>query len=271
MQEFNPNLTGYAYRDSYINEPDSRLNAAIIAAMSKDMPYMANILINRMKNDPTIDIKRHWKLISIFIGNNDFCSEICVLDTPQSIIEMHRNNLVKTLRILRNSLPRTFVAILSMPHLQVVNDVEEGRFSFFLYIVKNIYCTCLVSQRFKDRRTEYYNMIDRWHKLEEEVAEYPEFHKKDFTVVVLPVAKNLNIMSDADGLPDLSYLSADRFHASQKSHAIFGNGLWNNLLEPIGNRTDRFQPLFKKFLCPTADRPFLVTRENSRLRNKPGG
>lgn len=41
------------------------------------------------------------------------------------------------------------------------------------------------------------------------------------------------------------------------------NSLWNNLLQPIGNKTTFLTSLFKTFLCPTSKRPYLITRENS--------
>lgn len=47
-------------------------------------------------------------------------------------------------------------------------------------------------------------------------------------------------------------------------HIIQGaNSLWNNLLQPIGNKTISWTSLFKSFLCPTSKRPYLITRENS--------
>lgn len=42
------------------------------------------------------------------------------------------------------------------------------------------------------------------------------------------------------------------------------NNLWNSLLEPVGNKSTSWTPIFEKFLCPTSERPFLMTRENSK-------
>ncbi|KAF3430202.1 hypothetical protein E2986_13226 [Frieseomelitta varia] len=53
----------------------------------------------------------------------------------------------------------------------------------------------------------------------EEVADYPEFHRNDFSIVVSPVFKHAKIPFTEDGYIDLSYLSADCFHLSQKSNA----------------------------------------------------
>lgn len=42
------------------------------------------------------------------------------------------------------------------------------------------------------------------------------------------------------------------------------NGIWNNMLEPIGAKTTNWQDLFEKFLCPTPERPYFATLKNSR-------
>ncbi|XP_076389006.1 phospholipase B1, membrane-associated-like isoform X2 [Megachile rotundata] len=76
LKEFNPNLIGYSLGDTYTSNPDSQFNVAEFAAMAKDMPFMARYLVDRMKQDPRVNIKKHWKLISILIGHNDLCNEI---------------------------------------------------------------------------------------------------------------------------------------------------------------------------------------------------
>ena len=61
--------------------------------------------------------------------------------------------------------------------------------------------------------------FSRWQEIDEEVANYPEFHRNDFTIVVSLISKHPKIPLAEDGYPDLSYLSADCFHLSQKSNA----------------------------------------------------
>ena len=60
----------------------------------------------------------------------------------------------------------------------------------------------------------------RWQNIDEEVANYPEFHRNDFTVEFLPTLKDAKIPLAEDGFTDLSYLNADCFHWSQKLHAL---------------------------------------------------
>ncbi|XP_076764145.1 phospholipase B1, membrane-associated [Xylocopa sonorina] len=268
LKEYNPKLVGYALGDSLTKHPASQLNVAETAAMSKDMPFMAKYLVNKIKKDPRIDIKRHWKLVSLFIGSNDFCSEMCSIPSPWSILKDHKTDLVAALRILRDNLPRTFVALNLAAHLKTIIDTRKGRHSLHCDFTTTVECSCLFTLQFRARRPEYYEIMKRWQDLEEEIADYPEFHRDDFTVVAQPTIKNVFIPRAEDGYADMTYLSADCFHISQKTNALYANGLWNNLLQPVGNKSDHWEPLFKKFLCPTSERPFLATRENSQDSEK---
>lgn len=62
LKEFNPNLVGYSWRSSITIERASQFNVAEGGAVSEDMPYMSSVLIKRIKNDPRVDLKKHWKV-----------------------------------------------------------------------------------------------------------------------------------------------------------------------------------------------------------------
>ncbi|XP_017798889.1 PREDICTED: phospholipase B1, membrane-associated-like [Habropoda laboriosa] len=267
LKEFNPNLVGYALGDSLTSHPASQLNVAELGAMSKDMPFMAKYLVNRIRNDSRIDINKHWKLISISIGSNDFCAEMCAVSSPWSLIENHKIDLINTLRILRDNLPRTFLTLNLPPHLEALIATRQGRSSLKCYAMTNLECPCLFALQYRDRRPEYYDIMRSWQELEEEIANYEEFQTDDFTVVTLPTLKRVTIPLAEDGYSDVSYLSADCFHVSQKANARFANGIWNNLLEPIGNKTERWYAPYERFLCPTEERPYLMTIKSTVKEN----
>lgn len=182
LQEFNPALMGYAKTDSLTIQSESRLNVAEIGAMSKDMPYMAKILLKRIKNDPKIDVKKHWKVnvwqyheqlwiivssnmiafqyITFMIGPNDFCSDICWMKSPWIALKNHKRDLIETLRILRDNLPRTFVGLIPPPHLQTLVELNHTeRTSFFCDIMTNLECSCLFGLKFRHFRQEYYDVM----------------------------------------------------------------------------------------------------------------
>lgn len=56
--------------------------------------------------------------------------------------------------------------------------------------------------------------------MDEDVAGYPEFHTEQFTVEVLSGIKKAQVPMTEDGYPDLSYMTYDCFHVSQKSNAL---------------------------------------------------
>lgn len=103
-----------------------RFNVAEIAAMSQDLPYQAKNLVKRMMSDSKVDIQNHWKLITILIGANDFCSNVCYFENPSQILLDHEQNLIRALRILRDHLPRTMVNVASTPSAYTVNNVSSN-------------------------------------------------------------------------------------------------------------------------------------------------
>uniref|UniRef100_A0A182YTC0 Phospholipase B1, membrane-associated n=1 Tax=Anopheles stephensi TaxID=30069 RepID=A0A182YTC0_ANOST len=113
LKVFNPNLNGYVVADSLSIDRESRFDVAEIGAMSQDLPHQARNLIKRMQADRSVDMKHHWKLITILIGHNDFCSRVCYLPTPEKALYQHEQNLLQTLRLLRKYLPRAMINIVA--------------------------------------------------------------------------------------------------------------------------------------------------------------
>lgn len=54
-------------------------------------------------------------MITIQVGSNDLCSDMCWRRDPESLPEQHRQDLREALRILKKNLPRTFVNIATQP------------------------------------------------------------------------------------------------------------------------------------------------------------
>lgn len=50
---------------------------------------------------------KHWKLITITVGVNDFCLDVCQQNaSPRRISQRQEDNIIKTLRIIRDTMPR---------------------------------------------------------------------------------------------------------------------------------------------------------------------
>lgn len=263
LKEFNPNLIGYATKDSFINHIYSQLNVAEASAMSRDMPFMSNELIKRIKNNPKINLKEDWKMISLLIGGNDFCSDICYHKNPKIVIENHRQDLLQTIRNLRDNLPRTILNLILAPHLSTIRGVTLQNRPPICYFTHNTLCPCLFGLQFRNKQKLFDEIMTNWQNIEKEIADKEEFDRDDFTVVAQPFTENYDIKRYKNGLVDYSVFSFDCFHLSQKEHGRSATSLWNNLLEPVGTKSSFPYETFN-FLCPSEEHPFIYTRRNSK-------
>ncbi|XP_063975285.1 phospholipase B1, membrane-associated-like isoform X2 [Diachasmimorpha longicaudata] len=264
LKEFNGNLFGFATRDAWSHHPESQFNVAESTSMSRDMPYMAKSLISRMRSDPRVDMTNHWKLVSIFIGANDICSDICYNPSAWASLDNHKADMLTTLRLLKDNLPRTLVSIVPVPDIKTLVEMK-GR-SKLCRITTDIECSCGFGLRFRHRRQEFFEINRRWIDLDEAIGTYPEFQTKDFAVVVQPITGNAQFPTLPDGRTDFRYLSADCFHLSQIANARTAFSIWRDLLEPVDQKTrswDELDPDLGNFPCPTRERPFIATSGNS--------
>ncbi|KAK2582428.1 hypothetical protein KPH14_004738 [Odynerus spinipes] len=236
LKEYNPNLYGYAAADFSTLEEGSKFNIAEAAAESKDMPYMALTLVKRLKNDPKVDMKKHWKHISLMIGSNDFCSELCYASSPSKLFKDHERDIVEALRIIRDNVPRAFVSLIPPPSLNALVATREGRPSIYCDVITDLECPCMFGLRYRKKRPEYYALMKRWQYLDIEISKYPEFQRDDFAVVAQPVLVNASIPVFKDGYTDMTYLAADCFHLTQKMNAVYANTLWNSLFLPLSKK-----------------------------------
>ncbi|XP_037956323.1 phospholipase B1, membrane-associated-like, partial [Teleopsis dalmanni] len=124
LKEFNPNLYGYSLRDGLSTDRSSKFNVAELGAMSRDIPYEAKILVKRMQRDPLVNMTDHWKMITLLIGNNDFCTDMCYYSNPQVVIKQHERNMLKAYRYLRDTVPRLILNIVPPPNLRLLTKLS---------------------------------------------------------------------------------------------------------------------------------------------------
>ncbi|XP_053670197.1 phospholipase B1, membrane-associated-like [Anopheles nili] len=264
LKVFNPQLVGYSYGDAYPFHRDSQFNMAEIGAVSYDIPYMARAMVQRIRRDPRVDWKRDWKLVTIAIGGNDICTFVCTMRFPEQLPSKHRLRLQRTLRYLRDNMPRTFVNLVSVP--SVAKVVMLSRKPFACQSLHHGECSCWVGQLYNQSdasRDRWARIQDQYTRVEKEIAESQEFRGLDeFAVVYQPWSLNVSMKMNGKDI-DYSLLSYDCFHMSQKGNAFAGTALWNNMLEPVGKKSPNWRPLFKNFKCPTKESPYLATYDNS--------
>ncbi|NXK30838.1 PLB1 Phospholipase, partial [Piprites chloris] len=94
-------------------------------------------------------------------------------------------------------------------------------------------------------------------------------NREDFAVVMQPFFRNTLLPLDSTSRPDLSFFAADCFHFSVRGYAEMAMALWNNMLEPVGEKQtyNNFTLDRSKLKCPNPEKPFLFTRRNSGFGN----
>ncbi|KAL6259485.1 hypothetical protein P5V15_009404 [Pogonomyrmex californicus] len=264
LKVFNPKLTGYSTGTGEFISTAAKLNIAFPVAATEDALQQARILVQRIKNNPRINVKKHWKLITILFGANDICSAQCY-DPQQFSPLRHVLHLRRTLDFLRVALPRTLVNL--VPAIDVTVSVRVTQ-STICNILHPLYCACM----HKGSQPEM--AASKMSQLYQQAAETLVYsgrydNSSDFTVVLQPFIKLFNAPNaNPNRAPpiDSNLVTYDCFHFSQKGHALGANLLWNNMLEPVGNKTEKGLPrILEKVLCPTENAPYIFTNVNSRF------
>ncbi|XP_046416826.1 phospholipase B1, membrane-associated-like isoform X1 [Neodiprion fabricii] len=269
MKEFNPNLTGYSTGNGEFISKQAKLNVAFPVAATEDALHQARILVRRIKNDPTIDMKRDWKLVTIFFGANDICSAQCY-KPEQFSPSRHALHLRRTLDYLRATLPRTLVNV--VPVLDVTVSIRVPT-STMCNLLHPLYCACMHEGNEPDITGSV--MSRQYQQAAESLVLSGRYDTtQDFTVVYQPFTELFNAPNSNprnSEVLDQTLVTYDCFHFSQKGHALGGNLLWNNLLEPVGNKTDNGKPrIMERLVCPSARTPYIFTNVNSRYYYETG-
>ncbi|KAK5650365.1 hypothetical protein RI129_001394 [Pyrocoelia pectoralis] len=263
LKEFNSNLTGYSTGTGELLSKNSQLNVAFPVAADADALAQAKVLVARLKKLKGANIYESWKMITIFFGANDLCSAQC-FNAEESSPERHAQKLMAALDYLQKNLPRTFVNLI--PVLDVSVSLRVRR-SFMCKLMHMLYCTCFHRDG-PNPMHEVPKMVKQYQRAEKELILSGRYEKDDFTVVLQPFMTLFNAPTDLrklyDEAIDISYITHDCFHFSQKGHALAANLLWNNLLQPVGRKSvNNLRYVMEKVECPSSRAPYLFTNKNS--------
>ncbi|KAI2654363.1 Phospholipase B1, membrane-associated [Labeo rohita] len=270
LKEFNPSLTGYSVEKGGENSANSFLNQAVPGATADDMVKQAQAVIKILKEDTRIDFYNDWKIITVFIGGNDICAHCS--DTryysPENIVKYLREGL----DILHNEVPRALVNLVELLDITPLRRFHQDPSLGCPTWLVNMLCNCVlkpVDGSYEFERLQEFNQA--YQRGMRELVDSGRYDTRDdFTVVLQPFFRNVFLPVLEDGRPDKSYFTPDCFHLSQKAHTLMARALWNNLLEPLGNKTDSHDfaagiPL----KCPEKSTPFLRTYVNSNYVYNP--
>lgn len=264
LKEFNPNVTGFSEGICKATSRSSFLNQAVAGAKSADMVAQVNTLVNLMKTDTRIDFQNDWKVITMFIGGNDIC-DFCTDTTffsPSNIAI----RIQQALDILHKEVPRAVVNLVELLNVVPLRDLHKdpslGCPTWFV----NYVCPCVL--RPKDGTTDLQKVADfnqAYQLVMRQLIDSGRYDTHDnFTVILQPFMREVHLPMLENGHPDRSFFTPDCFHLSQKAHTLMARALWNNMLEPVGNKT--FTQDFEagiELKCPSETHPFIRTAVNS--------
>lgn len=131
------------------------------------------------------------------------------------------------------------------------------------YLARPVECSCIFGQKFSRNRELFRKLERKFTRIMERISYLPEFHTDDFTVVYQPFFKDASVFYRNESQPDITLLAIDCVHLSQKGHAVSANGIWNNMMEPVGRKSHGFNHLFRTFNCPSLRNPYIYTNYNS--------
>uniref|UniRef100_A0AAV2KGS2 Phospholipase B1, membrane-associated n=1 Tax=Knipowitschia caucasica TaxID=637954 RepID=A0AAV2KGS2_KNICA len=264
LKYFNPGLKGFSVGTGRETSPQASLNQAVAGATSQSLQKQVRALVERMKNDSRINITEDWKLITVFIGGNDMC-DFCKNSLKYSV-KTYITNVMETLDYLHKEVPRTLVNLVEPLHIAPLREMHlDPSLKCPTWLV-NILCPCVILPKENSAALEQLNALNRNYQIAlHQLVESGRYDtRQDFSVVVQPFFREIVVPKLADGRPDRSFFSPDCFHLSQKAQTMMARSLWNNMLEPLGNKTTKQDFMADVALkCPTKASPYLRTYNNS--------
>ncbi|AWP16316.1 putative phospholipase B1 membrane-associated [Scophthalmus maximus] len=264
LREFSSNLTGFSEGVGSEDSPKAFLNQAVAGAKSGDMVRQVRVLVDKMKEDVRIDFHNDWKVITMFIGGNDLC-DFCtdsVIFSPRNVASRIR----QALDILHSEVPRAIVNLIELLDIVPLRDLHRDKSLGCPTWFVGLICPCVLKP--KEGSSELHKVEDfnrAYQRAMRELLDSGRYDTRDnFTVVLQPFMRDIVLPKLENGRPDRSFFSPDCFHLSQKAHTLMARALWNNMLEPVGNKTvtqDFTAGIDLK--CPSETSPFFRTAVNS--------
>ncbi|XP_014116844.1 PREDICTED: phospholipase B1, membrane-associated [Pseudopodoces humilis] len=264
LKKFNPNLFGFSTGSS---KETAGFNVAERNATARDMPAQARALVELMRSSSKINFKEDWKLITILVGGSDLC-QYC-LDKETYSVQKYVKHLQDTLDIFYKELPRVFINMVEMLEFSGLRQITASSSECALTAKK--VCPCFLNPEENSSELQEIKRVNRDFQAEAlhliSSSQYEQ--REDFAVVIQPFFRTTLMPVDSTGKPDMSFFSADCFHFSVRGYAEMAMALWNNMLEPVGEKQtyNNFTHDRSKLRCPNPEKPFLSTRRNSGFGN----
>ena len=248
IKHYNPNLQGYSVKKGKEGSKNAAYNFAVSGAVASDLLEQATNLVDRIKSDK---LNGKWKVVTLFIGGNDLCA-MCD-DTNTFSAENFYTHILAAIQKL-TELDKVYINLVQTVQISEVSKLSSklgcSILQGLIQFMKT--CSCVAKSVTVDYHKQYKEKINELEK------HYQGLNRSDFTVVVQPFF-GITTIPEID---PFSYFAPDCFHLSQKGLLNAAVSLWNNMLEPVGGKTEEFlvnQPI----KCPTVANPYFYTHKNS--------
>lgn len=250
------NVKGHSTGKGSQGSSDAGFNYAVPGSVASDLLDQAKKMVSAMKSDPSVDFEKDWKVVTVFIGGNDVCD--FHNDKPTYSPQQYIGHIQAALDHLHAHLPRTFVNLAELLDLSVLPDLSKGLICPLLH---NYLCKAVAKGHHKE---EVHQLINDYNQEIRSLVGGGRYDVRDnFTVVVQPFLRDTVYPKQAGkDEPDWSFWAPDCFHFSAKGHAAAAEGLWNNMMEPVGRKRTEWH-LGSRVICPTPDNPYLATYQNA--------
>ncbi|XP_065845874.1 phospholipase B1, membrane-associated-like [Oscarella lobularis] len=219
------------------NCPNDGFNGAISGSQARDLLNQAKHIVQEMRSDTMINVKTDWKIITLWIGGNDLC-KYCYTDKSKggTTAQEYHDAIKESLDYLKANLPRTFVNLVITVDVTKIARRLTGTVVCDLTIFRETLCSCYKSAGATSEEA-IHNLAEEFQdKLRILAASRDYNDRDDFVVVLQPFFENfLQNFPANERLSD--YFAADCFHFGVRGQALLATSLWNNMFEPIGNKS----------------------------------
>ncbi|KAH9498271.1 Lysophospholipase 1 [Bulinus truncatus] len=254
LKHFNPEVYGFS---TGVDNENRKLNMAVSGATSYELVDQAVRLVDELSDDPKVDIKKDWKLVTVFIGANDLCQRCHEEISPDDF----KKNLEVALDTLAQ-LPRTLVNVVELFNIELLGQLR--RFPV-CPVVQRLVCDCAALQATNEDLEKFRQIRAAFQKQTEELVTSQKYvDRDDFTVVLQPFYRDSTLPTLGNNEVDFSYFAVDCFHPSKKGQSLMAISLWNNMLESVNKKSTKinWSEAFE-LKCPTESSPYIYTQRNS--------
>jgi phospholipase B1 len=262
LRKFSSTVSGAATGTTWVplskDSSAAGLDVAVSGSLASDFEDQARRAVSDLSKLRHVNVTHDWKVATVFTGGNDLCA-VCDAHGGADAQAAYMASLEAGLDVLLASMPRLLVNLVSEVDVSLMQLLNQTRSSCEVHDVE---CPCLARSA-----AEMHSTALLYQQAMHKVAALPRYHARDdWTVVVQPFYENFAFPRTAAGEPDTSFFAPDCFHYSTKGQASAAVALWNNMLQPVGEKQTWSCDYTSRVMCPTNAQPFLATAENSRSR-----